>query len=135
MVGKSKQEREGSPPVMSMTRLSSLFVRLTSTQFSSIVAMCLSAMVVPRSFRPTTTSTDIRSFLVASLTTGRAFASFTCGPRGEERKKTVLASSRKRADFLYHLNGKLMIWLLKKEKNYCPFLFRLHVRFVKANLS
>ena len=102
---------------MSVTRLSSLCERLTSTRFGSTVAMCLSARVVARSSRPTTASTDTRSLCVASLTTGRALSTSLCGARTtieeiilylnmrgeEERKRTVLASSRKRAHILYHL--------------------------------
>ena len=78
----------------------------------------MSAMVVTRSSRPTTVSTDTRSFYLANLTTGRAFATSLCEDRitieeiilnmkgrGEEaRKRMVLASFRKREDILYHLN-------------------------------
>ena len=70
---------------MTVTRLSSLCKHLTSTQYVSTVAMCLSARVVARSSRPTSASTDTRIFLVASLT-GRAFATYPCGARGKEGK-------------------------------------------------
>ena len=71
-----------------------------------------SSHVVARILRPTTASTDTRSLCVASLTTGKAFSASPCGARTsieeiilnlnvwgeEERKWTVLASSRKRAE-------------------------------------
>ena len=86
--GRTKHMREkGFTPVMSVTRLSSLCKRLTSTQFGSTVAMCLSARVVGRSSRPTTASTDTRSFLVECLTTGRVFATSLCRARGGEEEK------------------------------------------------
>ena len=60
---------------------------------------------------------------MASLTTGKAFATSPCGARTtieeiilnlnvwgeEERKRTVLASSRKRADILYPLKRKTSV--------------------------
>ena len=123
---------------MSLKGLSSLCIRLTSTQSDSKVAKCLAARVVARSARPTTALPDTRRFLVASFTTGRAFATFTCGASGEERKRTVLASYRKRADILYHPNGKSMILVLIKKSLMSIFSFilflKLDVRFVEANL-
>ena len=93
----------GLIPIMTVTRLSSLCERLTSTHFGSTVAMCFSARVVAKCSKPTTTSTDTRS-----LNTG-AFATSPCGARGEEKKSKALASSWKRADLLYHLNWKSVI--------------------------
>ena len=118
---KHKRERWFTP-VMSATRLSSLCQHLTSTRFCSTVAMCLAARVVAISLRPTTASKDSRSYCVASLGTGRAFETSPCGARTtikeivlnlnlmgkEEGKRTVLASSRKRAEILYHLNWKFI---------------------------
>ena len=86
---------------MSVTRLSSLCEHLNSTQFGNTVALCLSPRAVARISRLTTGTI---SFLVASFTTGRAFATSPCGARGEEMIRTVLSSSKKRADILYHLN-------------------------------
>ena len=57
------------------------------------------------------------AFLVASFTAGKAFATSPCGARGKERKRTVLSSSRKRADILYHLDWKSIIWFLITNKN------------------
>ena len=74
------QEREGGfTPVMYVTRLLNLCQRLTSTKFGSILSMCLFARVVARSSTIPTASTDKRSLCVASLTTGRAFATYPCG--------------------------------------------------------
>ena len=99
-VGYQTQDRDRwFTPVISVTRLSSFCQWLTSTEFGSTVAMCLSARVVAK-----------------SLATGRAFATSSFGAmttikeiilnlnvRGvEERKRTVLASSRKMADIFYH---------------------------------
>ena len=108
---------------MSVTKLSSLCKCLASTKFGSTVAMCLPARVVARSSTPTTASTDTISLCVASLTTGRVFATSPCGARttideinlnlnvraDKERKRTALASSRKRADILYPLKWKSIV--------------------------
>ena len=81
--------------------------------------MCLPTKVVARSSTPTTAPTDTISLCVASLNTGRVFAMSPCGARTtilnlnvwgeEERKRTVLASSRERADFLYPLKRRKSI--------------------------
>ena len=76
--GEKAQNRDRVHPAMVVTRHSSLCQRLTSTNFGSTVAMCLSAKVVARSSRPTTSSTDKRSLCLASLTTGKAFATSPC---------------------------------------------------------
>ena len=109
---KAHKRERGFALVISVTMFSSLSKRLTSTQLGSTVTMCLFARVVTRSSRPTTASTDTRHFLVASLTTGRAFAPSPCGARREKRKRKILSSSRKGADILYHLNWKSLIWFL-----------------------
>ena len=69
--GCKAQERERVHPVMSVTKLSSLYKCLASTIFDSTVAMCLRARVVARSSTPTTASTDTISLCGASLTTGQ----------------------------------------------------------------
>ena len=113
---------------MSVTKLSSLCKFLASTKFGSPVAMCLSARVVARVSTPTTASTDSISLCVASHTTGRVFATSLCGARtsieeiilklnvwGEEqRKRTVLASSRKRAYVLYPVKWKYIVLFFNK---------------------
>ena len=112
---------------MSVTKLSSLCKCLASTRFGRTVAMCLPARVVARSLTPTS-STDTITLCVASLTAGRVFATSPCGARTnieeiilklnvlgeEERKRTVLASSRKRADILYPLKWKYIVLVLNK---------------------
>ena len=96
---------------------------LASTIFGSTVAMCLSARVVERSSTPRTASTETISLCLASLTTEKVFATSPCMARTtiekiipylnvwgeEERKRTVLASSRKRADILYSLKWKYVM--------------------------
>ena len=103
--------------VMSVTKLSSLCRCLASTKFGSTVAKCLPAKVVARSSPPTTASTDKISLCVASLTTGKDFATSLSGARTtiekiilnlnvggeEEKKRAAQASSRKTADILYPL--------------------------------
>ena len=115
-------------PVINVTKLSSLCKCLASTKFGSTVAMCLPARVVARSSTPTTASTDTISLCVASLTTGRVFATSQCGARttideiilnlkvwgDEERKRMVLATSRKRADILYTLKWKYIVLVFNK---------------------
>ena len=124
--GQSMRER-GFISVMSVTKLSSLSKCLASTKFGSTVAMCLPARVVARSSTPTTASTDTIDLCLASLTAGRVFATSQCGARTtieeiilnldvwgeEERKRIVLASSRKRADILFPLKCKYTV-LVKK---------------------
>ena len=111
-----------------MTKLSSLFKCLANTKVGSTVAMCLPARVVARSSTPTTASTDTLSLCVASLTTGRVFATSQCGARTtieeiilnlnvwgeEERKRTVLARSRKRADILPPFKWKSVVLVFNK---------------------
>ena len=108
---------------MSVTKLSSLSKCLASTKFGSTVASCLPARVVARSSTPTTVSTNTIGLCVASLTTGRVFATSQCGARTtieeiilylnmwgeEERKRFILASSRKKADILYPLKWKSIV--------------------------
>ena len=115
---------------MSMTKLSSLCKYLARTKFGSTVAMCLPARVVSRS------STDTISLCLASLTTGRVFATYPCGARitieeiilnlnvwrEEESKRTVLASSRKRADILYPPKWKSIVLFFNKFV--CVFFFK-----------
>ena len=61
--GNSERQREtGFTSVMSVTRISSLCQRITSTRFGSTLAMCVSARVVARSSTPTVAYTDTRSF-------------------------------------------------------------------------
>ena len=82
--------------------------------------MCLSAMVVARSLRPRSASIDPKSYFISSLTTGRAFATSPCGAREEERKRTGLSSSRKRA----HIQSKMEIsyfYLLTQKLCYVYF--------------
>ena len=99
---------------------------LASTKFGSSVAMCLPARVVART--PTTATTDTISLCVASLTTGRVFATSQCEARNtieeiilnldvwgeEEKKKTVLVSSRKRAKILYRLKWKSIVLVFNR---------------------
>ena len=115
-------KQRGFIPVKSLT---SLCQHLSSIHFGSTVAMSLFAWVVVRSSRPTTSSTDTRGLCVASITTGRAFETFPCGERKtfgeiilnlnvsgeEEGKRTIMASSRKRADILDHLNWKSIVFV------------------------
>ena len=107
---RNKREK-GFTNINSVTRLSSLCQPLTSTNFGSIVAMCLSATVVTRSSRPTTPSTDTRSLCVASLTTGRAFATSPCVARTtideivQEEGRHPLPSQ----------SGNILCWLKKKK--------------------
>ena len=49
----------------------------------------VSEKIVARSLRPTTASTDPRSYLISSLTTEIAFATFPCGARGRREKGRV----------------------------------------------
>ena len=80
--GDKAQEREGGfTPLMSVTKLSSLYKCLASTKFGSAVAMCLPAGVVARCSTPTTASTGTISLCVARLTTGRVFATSPCRAR------------------------------------------------------
>ena len=71
-------------PVVGVTRLSSLCKHLTSTQFGSTVAMCLSARV---GARRTTLSTDTTILCVASLTIGRYFETSPCGRVGQRGRR------------------------------------------------
>ena len=106
MKGPSTKRERRFTPVMSLTRLLSLCPRQR-----------LSTRVVERNSIPTTASTEKISLCVASLTIG-AFATSPCRARTtmkeiilnlkvggeEERKRTVLASFRKRTDILFHFN-------------------------------
>ena len=83
----------------------------------SAVAMCFSARVLARSSTPTTASTDTRNFFVVNLATSQCWARntieeifFNINLMGkEEGKRTVLASSRKRADIIYHLKWNFIV--------------------------
>ena len=113
---------------MAVTKLSSLCKCLARTKFGSTVAMCLPARIVARSSTQTTASTDAIGLCVASLTTGRVFATSLSGAWttiekiilnlnvwGEEGKnRTVQASSRKKADILYPLEWNYIVLLLNK---------------------
>ena len=145
-VGETKHKRErGFIHVMSVTRLSILCQRLTSIKFGSTARSCVCLQrVVARSSTQTTASTETKSLCVASHTIERAFATSPCWARTtiiikeiilnlnmsgkEERKRTVLASLRKQADFCYHLNCKSIVLIFN-------IFFRLYARFVQANLS
>ena len=128
-VGGTKHKRKkGFTSVMSVAKLSSLCKCLASTKFGSKVAMCLPARVVAGSSTPTTVSTDTISLCLANLNTGRVFATPPCGARTtikeiilnlnvlgeEERKRLVLASSRKKADNLYPLKRKYIVLAFNK---------------------
>ena len=125
--GDTAQEREsGFTPIISLTKLSSLCKCLASTKFGSTVKMCLPARVVARSSTLTTSSTDTIGLCVASLTTGRVFPTSSSEARTtieeiilnlnvwgeEEKKRTVLASSRKRQTSSTLSNGNLLCWFL-----------------------
>ena len=128
MWGNKAQERErGFTPVLSVTKLSSLCKCLASTKFGSQVAMCLPARVVARSPTLTTASINRHNKPVCGKPHHRkSFATFPCGARTtiediilnlnlwgvEERKRTVLAGSRKRADILYPLKWKYIVFVL-----------------------
>ena len=113
---------------MSVTKLSSLCKCLSSKTFGSTVAIFLPAKVVAISSTPKTASTDTIGLCVASLNTGRVFGTSPCGARTtieeiilnlnvcgeEERKRTVLASSRKRANILYTLKWKSFVFVFNK---------------------
>ena len=92
-------QQRGFTHVIYVPRLSSLCARLTSTQFWSIVVMCLSARVVVIGSRPTKASTDTRSFVGCKHHHRKSFCNFYMWGEGEERKWTVLSSSRKRSTF------------------------------------
>ena len=139
----SKIEREMVHPCNVCDKaLSSLCQQLPSAKFGSIVAMCFTAMVVARSSTPTTLSTDTWSLCVASHTIGIVFASLWCGTwitiekiilnmnvRGEEeRKRTDLASSRKRADIFYHLIWKSSVFVFINFL--CNFYFNIFIFYV-----
>ena len=80
--GETKHKRErGITPVMSVAKLTSLCKCLANTNFGSTVAICLPARVVAKSSTSTTASSDTISLCVASLTTGRVFATSSCGAR------------------------------------------------------
>ena len=139
--GNKAQEKESRlTPVMSVTKFSRFYQRLTSTKFGDTMDMCLSTRVVARSSTPTALR-DTRSFGVASLTTGRAFATFPCGARTtiEAIILNLNMKSRrrgrgwfwpdpgKRADFPYHPNWKYLLLVFHN------YFSKLHVRFVKAH--
>ena len=118
--GSFHQEEVKQPHCKSLTKLSSHCKCLAITKFGRTVVMCLPAGVVARSSTQTTASTDTIRLCVGSLTTGRVFSTSPCGARttieeiilnlnvwGEEERKRILASSRKRADILYPLKLKI----------------------------
>ena len=104
-----ERERERVHPCNVCDKATSLCKCLASTTFDSTVSMCFPAKVVEKSSTLTTSSTDTINLCWANLTTGRVFATSPCGARTtieeiilnlnvwgqEERKRTVLASSRK----------------------------------------
>ena len=81
-----------------------------------------------KTFNQATVFTDTISLCVASLTTQRVFATSVCGARTtneeiilnlsmlgeEERKRIVLASSRKRADIIYPFKWKSIVLVFNK---------------------
>ena len=123
----------------------------SSTKFGSTVAVCLPARVLARSSTPTTASTDTISLCVTSLTTGRVLAISPCWARTtieeiilnlnvwgeEERKRTALASSRKRAEILYPLKWKFIVLVFNKlvcvMSIFYLFFVLLKVRIIIAN--
>ena len=73
-----EREREGHP--CNVCDKAVKFCKcLASTKYCSTMAMCLPAMVLARSSTPPTASTDTISLCMASLTTGRVFATSPCG--------------------------------------------------------
>ena len=81
------------------------------------------------------------AFLVVSLTKEKAFATSPWGARGEKRKRTVLASSRKRSGPLPSQMELCFIYFLLQKKIVSSLLLgifllflRLRVQFVETNL-
>ena len=72
------QERERVQPCNVCEKAFKFCQRLNRPKFGRKVAIFLSARVVTRSSRSTKISTYTRSLWVASLTTGRAFATSSC---------------------------------------------------------
>ena len=87
------------------------------------VGHVLPARIVARSSTPTAASTDTISLCLANLTTGRVSATSPCGAMTtdeeiilnlnvwgeEERKRTVMASSDRRARIFYPLKWKSIV--------------------------
>ena len=116
--GQSTREREGSL-LLCLIQSFQVFAN-ASTKFTG--AMFLLLRVVARSSTLTSASTVTISLCVASLTTGRVFATSPCGATTtveeiilnlnmwgeEERKRLVLASSRKGQTSFTFPNGNIL---------------------------
>ena len=128
--GNSERQREtGFTSVMSVTRISSLCQRITSTRFGSTLAMCVSARLVARSSKPTVASTDTRSFSLWGKDQDWGDYPQSEHDGEEERKKTVLASFRKRTDILHQLHWKSMVLLFREKKFLYLSFFCLYIFF------
>ena len=110
----------------------------TSTQFGSTLALRLSSKVAARRSRPTTASTDPRSYSISSLTTRRAFATSPCGANGEERKNKMCVQLQEggRHPLNYQLEIYYLLFSYTKLCNvFFLIFFILQAMSVQANLT
>ena len=122
---------------MSGTGLLILCQHLTSTWVGSNLAICLSAMAVARSKRPTTAVTSTQSFCVVSLPTPtKEIVLLLEVMREEETKRTVLAISRNRPYIFDHPRGKFIVLLFEYVFVYfLCFVYLFNFKVLKCKVS
>ena len=111
---------------MSVTKLSSLCKCLSSRKFGNTVAICLPAKVVAISSTPKNSINRHNRLVCGKPQHRKSFCHVGQGPPlrrsssiwmcggEEERKRTILASSRKRVNILYPLQWKSIVLVFNK---------------------